>query len=1137
MSAEKRKKILTTAGGIAFAWVVAVWYLGGALGLAGADLWVLRGGLWVLGLAAIAGVAWFALKQLKGAGGGATVRTDDVDAAMAQARAALAAARPAKGASLGTLPMVVVTGTAASAKTSAIVRSALAPELLAGDVARGDAVAPTTGVNVWFAQNTLFVEAGGGVATEPARWSRLVRHVQPRRLGAALAGKPQAARSALVCVSCEELVRPGGAEAVMRDVRALRDRLRELARALGVRLPVYVLFTKLDRVPHFTEYVQHFTRDEAQEVLGATLPLDAGPPGGYAERMSKRVSHTLDRLFQSLAVRRLELLPREHVTEKRSGVYEFPREFRKLAPLMTELLVELTAPSQLHASPFLRGYYFTGVQPVVVTETPGLAAASAPARVAATSKATGVFTPVDIPVAVPSAGAPVQRKVPRWDFLDGVLRDVVLADDGARRLTEGGARVDTLRRGALAAAAVLALVLAGGFTTSWAQNRAFARRTAGLTAAVAAAPRDAQGLPAVATLRALDSLRGQVETLRAWDRDGAPLRYRWGLNSGDALRPRAERAYVAAVETQIVDSARSSVRARLAALPATPSEADDYGVAYDGLKAYLVTTSEPQRATAAFLPGALLARWTAAPLDSARAALAKRQLEFYAEEMRAGRIAARPGDAATVQHARTHLLAFTGIERIYKFMVSEAGRSNPSVSFNARVPGSAGYLVSRYEVPGAFTKGGWNFMETAFKGADRFLLGEPWVLGEGARADIDPAKAIAELRARYRQEFVQHWRAYLASGAVARYGGVKDAARRLGTLAGHQSPLLAFLSLASTNTAVPDTTVSVIFQPAQSIVAPGATDKLVGEGNASYMQALAQLQSAVDQAANAPPGTGEPAAQAAAGQAAQAKLAVRQLAQSFRLDPQGGVDRSVERLLEAPIAHVEPMLRGVGAAEMNARGRDFCAAVRPLLAKYPFTPTSTVPAPVAEVHAMFRPETGSLWQFADELQKVVVRRGDQFVRAQGATSEPNPAFLAFLNRAAIFSDAVYRNGMSFTIKPMLNNDVKQMTVTIDGQTARWQGDRINPGQFSWLGMPNGEARITARMNNQDVAVAAFQGPWAAFQLFHAAASWRSNGATQTAEWDVAGRPRVSLEIVPRGGQAVMRRDYFNGFGCVSQVAR
>ena len=1142
--AEKRKKILKFAGAAAVIWVLLVWWLGGALGLAGADLWVMRGVLWVLGLGATGAIAWLLLRQLpKEPGSAVKTRTDDIDAVIAAARTALHGARPAgEGggrtsgrAAIGSLPMVIVTGPSGSAKTTTVVRSPVGAELLAGDVFRGEATAPTPSVNAWYAQEAVLLEAGGTVALDPSRWGRLVRQVQPSRLGAALGGGGQAPRSAVVCISCEELLRPGGQETVRRDVRVLRERLGELSRALGVRLPVYVVFTKLDRVPHFLDYVATFTKPEASEVLGATLPLDLGDAGTYGERTAKRVAQTFERLCSSLSLRRLELLPREHTVETRASAYEFPRELRKLGGAVSELLVELTMPSQLHASPFLRGYYFTGVQPVFVTDAPSMPQSAHAQRASvAAPAATHVFAPGQLASAMDAvAPTPATRKVPRWDFLDGVLRDVVLADETARRVTQGGARVDGLRRAGLAAAALLGLVIAGGFTVSWAQNRRIERRATALAAGLAAAPRDAAGLPTMESLQRLDSLRSLALQLRQWERDGAPLRTRWGLHQGEAMRTAVLGTYFAALESQLVDPARTTLRGSLAALPEAPSAGDDYGASYDALKAYLITTSNPEKSTAAFLSPALLARHVGTKtFEPARSAIARRQLDFYAEELKTERLGRRDPDAATVQRARTHLRAFSGVERIYQFMLSEAAKGNPAVRFRS------GALVSdRVEVAGAFTKGGFQFMEGAFRSADRYLQGEPWVMGDGVTLSPEErARVVETLRDRYRQDYAGAWRSYLNAVVVSRYGGMRDASQKLGQLAGPQSPLLAALALASEHTGVSDSAIAQVFQPVHAVVPPGSTDKLVSEGNAPYMGALAQLQSAIDQAANAPPGSGEAVAQAAAAQASNAKLAVKQMAQGFRLDAVGRVEATVERLLTAPITYVEPMLRGVGAAEVNAAGADFCATVRPLLARFPFTPGASAQAPVADVHAMFRPETGTLWTFTEQVQKVVVRRGDQFVSAPGTSVPANPAFIGFLNRSAAFSDAIYRHGMSFTLRPVLPEGVQSLTVTIDGQTARWQPGSVDARQFSWLGVPNGEARISARIGGQDVAIAAFQGPWAAFQLFHSAASWRT-GATNVVEWEAAGRPRISMELVPRGGQPVMRRDYFNGYSCVGRVAR
>ena len=60
-----------------------------------------------------------------------------------------------------------------------------------------------------------------------------------------------------------------------------------------------------------------------------------------------------ENLILSLCDRRTDLLSREHDTEKLSGIYEFPRELRKLRAPLVQFLVELCKPTQLGSAPFL----------------------------------------------------------------------------------------------------------------------------------------------------------------------------------------------------------------------------------------------------------------------------------------------------------------------------------------------------------------------------------------------------------------------------------------------------------------------------------------------------------------------------------------------------------------------------------------------------------------------------------------------------------------------------------------------------------------------------------------------------------------------------------------------------------------
>src|SRR5690606_9023549 len=252
------------------------------------------------------------------------------------------------------------------------------------------------------------------------------------------------------------------------------------------------------------------------------------------------------------AEHRVQLLERESAAAPKPGLYEFPRELRKVAPLVVRFLVELCKPSQLQVSPILRGFYFTGVRPVIVTEAALEAAAGSGAGAVdrgSASSATAVFNAaaaLDSARAAASGApaAPLTRKIPQWVFLQRFFGEVVLGDRAALSATGGGTRVSLPRRILLGAAAVFFVLLAAGFTRSYFGNRQLIRGTAAAMEGVAAVPAAARaaatpGGPALADLERLDTLRARLEALDTHGREGAPLRLRFGLYTGGEIYAKA----------------------------------------------------------------------------------------------------------------------------------------------------------------------------------------------------------------------------------------------------------------------------------------------------------------------------------------------------------------------------------------------------------------------------------------------------------------------------------------------------------------------------------------------------------------------------------------------------------------------
>ena len=451
------------------------------MNLTGSNFYIFFGLLTVLGMLACGAFIWFKNKYSKPKGDGVAAASadsggDEVDVLVREAETRLGASKLAQGGNIGNLPLIFIIGDTGSAKTTSMVRSAIEPELLAGQVFQDNNVAPTRSANIWFARNMIFAEAGARLLTDSAAWIKMVKRLKPGNLKSVVGGSTQAPRGVVLCFDSEVFTRPNAADHLTSTARNLQTRLGEVSQTLGISLPVYVLFTRADRLPFFADYMRTLSNEEAQQVLGVTLPIRAKNSSGvYAEEETKRVNWAFTGIFHSLCDKRNDFLARENDPDKLPGAYEFPREFRKIRSSLVQFLVDVCRPSQLTASPFLRGFYFSGVRPIIVNDDMVPQPQRQPDRAAfvPSESATGIF---HIPQAQPLASSPTPqfsgtKKVPQWMFLPHLFHYVILKDAAAMGASVSSVKTSKLQRVLLAASAVLCLLLSIGFTISYFKNR------------------------------------------------------------------------------------------------------------------------------------------------------------------------------------------------------------------------------------------------------------------------------------------------------------------------------------------------------------------------------------------------------------------------------------------------------------------------------------------------------------------------------------------------------------------------------------------------------------------------------------------------------------------------------------------
>ncbi|MGH7506302.1 MAG: type VI secretion IcmF C-terminal domain-containing protein, partial [Longimicrobiales bacterium] len=223
------------------------------------------------------------------------------------------------------------------------------------------------------------------------------------------------------------------------------------------------------------------------------------------------------------------------------------------------------------------------------------------------------------------------------------------------------------------------------------------------------------------------------------------------------------------------------------------------------------------------------------------------------------------------------------------------------------------------------------------------------------------------------------------------------------------------------------------------------------------------------------------------------------------------VAADVQRLLLAPVQSIEALLLALGPAEVNAGGATFCQRFSPLTSLYPFDSASGNDATVSQVSQMLQPESGALWSFYDQqLQGLLVQQGNAYAAAISAEHRPTSGFVAFFNKAAEVSRALYTQEGSgpevvFELRPQASARIPEIRIEIDGQSQVVSRTMQATRPIEWHADRARSARIVATVDGAQRTVASAEGVWAVFKLFQQAVDTQRLGSGQyRVTWRVPG---------------------------------
>jgi len=1121
----KISRAIWIAIAILLLWLLLSWLLGGWIGLHAPGLYYLRGGLSILGI--IGFIGYLILRPKSDPNAQPGVSSGEMDDNFNEASKRLQSSGVKR---LATLPTVFFLGDSDSAKTSVIAKSDIA-QLLAGQAQKEVAIVPTRAVNFWIAKNSVFVDPAGALLGDAENRKRLFHRFSSLALRSVMGSRAMPARSAVITVSCETLLQPGGADAMASKARQFQTILAELAQEIGSTFPVYVLFTKIDKIAYFRDFVENLSEQEAAEVFGITLPLET-ESGVYSEQQTKRVNDAFQQLYYWLADRRPRYLIREHKPAALPNIYEFPREFNKVRTLLTRFLVDLGRPSQLGISPFLRGFYFTGIRAVTVNDV-----APAPLQVAPTddggtdSGATRMFTfpprGGNVPL-VPDAPAGGARKIAQWVYLSQFLPGVVLADNTAISVGGSNVKLNVARRAVLAAATVAAVLMGAWWAISYSNNRAL----------IHGALDAAKGVPSVASLDALQRLthvKDTLATINEFKENGRPLSYGGFLYSGDDAMKSVSETYYGMFRRLLLTPTQEN----LMQVCKQPSDSQKQDYLYDDLKSYLVTTQYHDKSVPEFLTPALLLHWKAGHTVSAEEErLARLNFDFYSRELPNKNEYWPPStpDGDAVRNCRDYLNRLGQTDPVYRRMLADAGNHEAPLIFNDEFAGTEPYVSNHYPVDPGYKKTGFDRFQGLLKNIKEYAKGETWVLEPPSTDTLDQTKLSVAMRQMYKDNFIKAWIAYLKATIVHKPVSVSDAVAKLDKLASDRSAIVEVLCLASENTDVPDKEISDVFRSVHVATPPGCLHAPVSGAGRDYVQKLLALSESLKNLDNKKADTYDGAQHAAK----DVYATVGTIALNFTPP----TDEVVTKILKDPVW--SPDHAPATAANEAAAGT--CNAIRDTLRKYPFNPASREDASMAEVDGFLKKPDGSFWKLVNNpaVMEVVSQYGETFSAKASSGTRVNGSFLNYLNRAAALSHLLYgptgqAAGFKFAINPVpVPNVVEHVVLDINGSIQSTDSRGTPTKEFEWPGNGEGENLQVKFAGGSEFRIVNHPGLWGVWRFMDSGIEVKPNEF----EWALKQGPdkvktnrgdEVAIRFTIDPSKAAVLRPRYFAITCVPKV--
>ncbi|WP_409266324.1 type VI secretion protein IcmF/TssM N-terminal domain-containing protein [Pseudomonas sp. KCJK8521] len=665
-------------------------------------------------------------------------------------------------AALSDLPWYLVVGMSAAGKTSLLTHSGLSASIATAN----DSESGTQHCDWYFSPDAVMIDTAGRYLRDDqsaSEFSAFLRMLRKQRGKAAINGL-------VMVVSLPELLAANSDE---RNALAaqLVARVEEYAECLDANPPVYLMLSKTDQLPGFSQAFDGLDLHERQQPLGMTFGLSEIRNNGLHAVLQTRLGNLQNHIRQHVDAQVIAL-----GAEADSTLLNFPQYFAALSGVLEQFLEHFTRGHRGGAPLLLRGLYFTSalqtgqqlgqVYEDVIADEFALQAAY-DEHTENVGKAAGN----------------------RSYFITDTFRQVIFPDRDLTLYQSRLGRQAAFSPLLLGLAAATGLLFIGWQALSFTNNRQWLDSLRGQLAQIEQAEDREQQLAAGKGLEVLREQMARVENHRL---QGVPLQLGGGLYHGEAIHQVTRTAYLAQLRSQALEPIARSLQVQMRAFNtfanginqeleftpaptpkkrngkplapaiaakaqaalgnsragayaakvnlATASDAAELSAttgglslseemlgrldeqqvasiidAYNTLKLYLLLTEPQGHPDPAFVAANLPQAWASAATEGtpADAAVIAENAPLYVQLLEQGQAPSLPRNEQLINETRQNLKSFmissSLVDREYLRLQLESSRQFPALSLNDLVPqpGRA-LLYGSAGVPAIYTRQGWD---------------------------------------------------------------------------------------------------------------------------------------------------------------------------------------------------------------------------------------------------------------------------------------------------------------------------------------------------------------------------------------------------------------------------------------------